>query len=543
MKKRNRQGSRTNWLLELALVLYLLFALGGAEARDLTEEEVRTAAQTWVRLLTADARPDAVIEKMEPYEVDGKPVAYIAHLTGGGYCLCGADDVVSPVYFYSARGTYSKENPACQSVLGEIAERTKALTEGKRERSIELQEYQQALAERAFLWQELIAGHVPLRAEETRGVLAVPDRMELPLNSTWGQGSPYNDHCPNLTIGVDERTLVGCVSTAASQIMYYWGWPNTGVGSHSVSYDFRWRNNWDEEPLINNPNIPANWGGGGRLEWTAANGGRLRMNGYWDGSVYGKARDISTNAAYRSALENLWNRLTRGTTAHTANFGSATYNWSLMRNQHTDPVDTGDTEVAKLCYHVAIAVDTGFGIWWSGSDNWRVPGPLRDNFRYDPDVAYGPPDIGDMTEEIQWLRPIGFSGGPPGHAWVIYGYNKGTDPNRQFKMNMGWNGGSDGWYTLDNIPQGINQNHNQLIRMAPLDVVKFVADLPPGPYPDPGRGSPGLPYNHIEEALSRVADGTTLIFRAGSTNTFAASSLLINRPLTLKGANVLIQKQ
>jgi hypothetical protein len=214
-----------------------------------------------------------------------------------------------------------------------------------------------------------------------------------------------------------------------------------------------------------------------------------------------------------------------------------------MQNQHTDPVDTGDTEVAKLCYQVAIAVDTGFGIWWSGSDNWRVPGPLRDYFRYDPDVTYGPLNIDDMTEEIEWLRPIGFSGGPPGHAWIIYGYNKGTDPNRQFKMNMGWDGGSDGWYTLDNIPSGINQNHNQLIRIAPLDVVKFVADLPPGPYPDPGRGSPSLPYNHIEEALSRVGDGTTLIFRAGSTNTFAASSLLINRPLILKGVNVTIQKQ
>jgi hypothetical protein len=543
MKDRRCKDSKVKWLLGLALVVYLLFIPYDTEARGLAEEKVRAAVQTWVRQVTAEARPDALIERMEPYEVDGKTTAYIAHLLDGGYCLCGADDLVAPVYFYSSRGSYSKDNPACQSILGEIAQRTKALAEGTRERTLELLEYEEALAGRALFWQDLIAGRAPPQAEEIRGVLAAPDRMELPLNTIWGQGSPYNDQCPNLTSGVDERTLVGCTATAASQIMYYWQWPNTGVGSRSINYDFRWRTTWDEEPLINNPNIPADWGGGGRLEWTAANGGRLRMNGYWDGSVYGTAIEISTDSAYRSALPNLWNRLTSGTTANYANFGSTTYNWSLMQNRHTDPVDTGDMEVAKLCYHVAIAVDTGFGIWWSGSDNWRVPGPLRDYFRYDPDVTYGPPDIDDMTEEIEWLRPIGFSGGPPGHAWVIYGYNKGTDPNRQFKMNMGWDGSSDGWYTLDSIPRGIKQNHNQLIRMAPLDVVKFVADLPPGPYPDPGRGSPGLPYNHIEEALSRVGDGTSLIFRAGSTNTFAASSLLINRPLTLKGMNVIIQKQ
>jgi len=268
------------------------------------------------------------------------------------------------------------------------------------------------------------------------------------------------------------------------------------------------------------------------------------MNGYWDGSVYGEARKISTDSGYRTALDNLWNGLTPGTTLNSANFGATIYNWSLIRDQHTDPVDSGDVEVAKLCYHVAIAVDTAFGLWWSGSDNWRVPGPLRDFFRYAPDVTYGPPDVDEMTKEIQWLRPLGFSGsGPPGgHAWVLYGYNKGTDPNRQFKMNMGWNGGSDGWYSLDNVPLGLNDNHNQLIRIAPLNVVKFVADRSPGPYPDPGSGSPGLPYNHIEEALSYVDDGTTLIFKAGSINTFAANSLVIDRPMTLKGVQATIQK-
>ncbi|MCP4991765.1 MAG: hypothetical protein GY928_38605, partial [Colwellia sp.] len=42
---------------------------------------------------------------------------------------------------------------------------------------------------------------------------------------------------------------VGCNATALAQIMYYWGWPNTGIGSHSVNYNYRWRNNWAEKYL------------------------------------------------------------------------------------------------------------------------------------------------------------------------------------------------------------------------------------------------------------------------------------------------------
>ncbi len=113
------------------------------------------------------------------------------------------------------------------------------------------------------------------------------------------------------------------------------------------------------------------------------------------------------------------------------------------------------------------------------------------NFRYDADAYYEHVDIVNrVTADIQWLRPVGFSssGTIGGHAWVLYGYNKGTDPNRQFKMNMGWSGGSDGWYSLDNVPGGLNQNHGYLIYIAPQNVVEFVGNT------TFGDGSPLEPY-------------------------------------------------
>jgi len=50
------------------------------------------------------------------------------------------------------------------------------------------------------------------------------------LTSSWRQGSPYNDSCP---MGDGGRCVVGCVATATAQILKYWNWPPSGVGSHT----------------------------------------------------------------------------------------------------------------------------------------------------------------------------------------------------------------------------------------------------------------------------------------------------------------------
>ena len=53
------------------------------------------------------------------------------------------------------------------------------------------------------------------------------------LTSSWHQSAPYNNLCP---MGDGDRAVVGCVATAAAQIMNYWHWPENGYRSHS----YRW---------------------------------------------------------------------------------------------------------------------------------------------------------------------------------------------------------------------------------------------------------------------------------------------------------------
>ncbi|MEM3426583.1 MAG: C10 family peptidase [Thermoproteota archaeon] len=54
------------------------------------------------------------------------------------------------------------------------------------------------------------------------------------LSVSWHQSTPFNNSCPMVD---GERTVVGCVATAASQIMKYWNYPYTGSGSHSYTWD------------------------------------------------------------------------------------------------------------------------------------------------------------------------------------------------------------------------------------------------------------------------------------------------------------------
>ncbi|MBE9508274.1 MAG: C10 family peptidase [Chloroflexi bacterium] len=467
--------SKICWCLGLLLALCLAL-VPTAKAGDIGEAEVRTAVETWVRYVTADARPDAVVERMEPYQVDGETVAYIAHLEGGGFCLCGADDLVLPVYFYSPRGTYDPENPNYQYILWEIGTRLEYLQKGLEERDPRVLQYRDALSERATFWQDLIAGRIPRRVKSPEAPLAEPEQMELNLTSRWDQRSPYNNLCP---MGDGGRTVVGCVATAAAQIMRYWNWPPSGTGSHSYTWD-------------------------------------------GDQSCGGSTAGGTLSATFSDA-----------------------YDWQNMPDDCTGGCSPAQQDaLSELSYEAGVAVEMDYGACGSGAAPAAVQSALENHFRYDTDTTYGAVNTDTMATEIQWLRPFHFRGtnaGGGGHSWLVFGYNKGTDPAREFLMNMGQ--GDDytthphGWYSCDNVPGGhtIAQSHTTWI--APENAVKFVGAA------NSGDGSPDDPYEGIEEAITEAADGATLIFKAGSDNTFSAATLIIDRPFILKGKDVTIRKE
>jgi hypothetical protein len=145
----------------LLLLLSIILMPNPSVARVISKSDVQAAVQTWVREITADAKPDAVIERMEPFRVEGETVAYIAHIEGGGFCLCGQDDLVLPVYLYSPEGTFDRDNPGYRYFLFEIAARTKSLMEASEKGNERYQNYADTFRIRSQMWQDLIAGFTP----------------------------------------------------------------------------------------------------------------------------------------------------------------------------------------------------------------------------------------------------------------------------------------------------------------------------------------------------------------------------------------------
>ncbi len=53
------------------------------------------------------------------------------------------------------------------------------------------------------------------------------------VQSRWGQGDFYNYYCPRDVEGDNNRVVTGCVATAMAQLIYYFRFPESGVGSYS----------------------------------------------------------------------------------------------------------------------------------------------------------------------------------------------------------------------------------------------------------------------------------------------------------------------
>lgn len=57
------------------------------------------------------------------------------------------------------------------------------------------------------------------------------------IKTKWGQDAPYNNMCPEYTVGgTTRRYVTGCVATSMAQVMNYHGYPTKGTGSTSYRY-------------------------------------------------------------------------------------------------------------------------------------------------------------------------------------------------------------------------------------------------------------------------------------------------------------------
>ncbi len=165
-----------------------------------------------------------IVDNVELYSQNEIPAIYAVNFKNGGFVLVSAQDAMSPIIgFNTEDGVYfdlKVRGPEFEFFFDSHLEQIEHLAVSKAGQSEKIKAQ----------WEELTTTNV-------ESLLAVKNRNEVGplLPTTWDQDSPYNYYAPETTIpGVSGgKCYAGCVATAMSTLMQYWGWPVQGEGSHS----------------------------------------------------------------------------------------------------------------------------------------------------------------------------------------------------------------------------------------------------------------------------------------------------------------------
>lgn len=205
----------------------------------------------------------------------------------------------------------------------------------------------------------------------------------------WGQGEPYFNECP--AIG-NTHSATGCAATAMAQIMRFHKYPERGAGSNSY---------------------------------------------------------VSETIKFNISED----------------FSQTTYDWENMKTSYPMSVDgktkyyteTEATAVARLMYHLGAASNMDYNTGASGTTEAPMLKAMIENFQYDRGLQIYYRDYFTSADwyallqsEIDAQRPVLMNGYSisGGHAFVIDGYDT-TMGNGYFHFNWGWNGMSNGYYSVD----------------------------------------------------------------------------------------------
>ena len=157
-----------------------------------------------------------------------EPVYYIFNVNENGFIIVSAEDACYPVLGYSFSGAYFPDNQPenFRAWMKHYTEEISLVRGGNYPAD-------EAIAAKwNYLSQKNFENH---RNPET--ILSVAPL----IRSSWNQDYPYNALCPadpQSGGSYAGHVPVGCTATAMVQIMFYWRWPDMGIGSHCDTYPY-----------------------------------------------------------------------------------------------------------------------------------------------------------------------------------------------------------------------------------------------------------------------------------------------------------------
>ncbi len=204
---------------------------------------MQNVSQNWLSLMVY-AKGDWAgsqtpqISDMQELKVNDTLLARVYSIQPQGYIVVPALKELPPVKAYSVSGYLDVNDPGGMAALlrDVLIERFRlyadyygsleASQSGKSEILFDQSNYNQ--------WLRYRVSSAQFMNDLSKGDVDPGVEGEPLLSTSWHQGAPYNNDCPIGDGG--SRTVVGCVATAAAQIMVYWQWPPHGSGNH----DYYW---------------------------------------------------------------------------------------------------------------------------------------------------------------------------------------------------------------------------------------------------------------------------------------------------------------
>ncbi len=306
-----------------------------------------------------------------------------ARQDGKGFVIVAADDCVQPILGYSTDGRLI--TPLPPSVSSFLKGYENEIIHCKRNNIL-------STTEIISQWTQLLNGEYT--PQNTTAVAPL-------LTTTWAQRPYYNNLCPDSS---GYHTLAGCVAIATAQVMKYWNWPSSGVGSHSY-----YHNTYG--------NLYANFGNA-TYNWNNM------PNSLSSSSSTAQVNAVAT-LVYHVGVAVEMDYGIDGSGAYTTSYGYSSY----------------------PCAENAL------------KDYFRYKNTLHSVYRDDVTNSQW---IAALNTELNAGRPVieKGRGDDGGHAFVCDGY----DNNGLYHINWGWNGSCNGYFAHNDLnPSSFTFNDEKAI--------------------------------------------------------------------------------
>ncbi|MBX7240964.1 MAG: C10 family peptidase [Bacteroidia bacterium] len=383
-----------------ALSLTLLFS--AALGQSVSLETAKTVATNFYfsKDFTKNARKDIKITDTRVEKTQDETLLYIFTMNEEGFVIVANEQKVKPVLAYGIQegGSPDSDNPAFNYWLKNYKDQIADLRKNHPQYRVP----QEVTAQWSALQSDNFDREAANQLQKQMNPNGNMNTMTVSplLTTNWGQGSSaspsYNYYCPS-SGGV--TAITGCVATAMAQVMRYYQHPAYGNGSQSYTE-------------------PANYNNMG----------------------------VMTTASYGVL---------------SATFGTTTYGWANMPATINSASPLAQRQaVGRLMSHCGISVEMDYSPSSSGANTPDAAAAFEDHFYYS--------NSGFLSRSAYTLllwktllksaldgsKPVLYRGRDnvenTGHAWVCDGY----DANEYFHMNWGWNGSSNGYFSVDDLTPG-----------------------------------------------------------------------------------------